>query len=135
MQVVRFGREVGACVEVAVAEELEQIAVEGRAAGAGDDVDDGAGALAELRVVVAGLNAELLHGVRHREGRVDVGELVDVVAAVEQVVGLVGQRAVGGGDDGGGEGLAIALVDPVALIGGVTDTGDEGDQVERRCVR
>ena len=73
-------------VEVAVAEKLECIAVEPVSAGFGDDVDDRAGALAELGVVVAGLYAEFLQGVRERERAVDVGHLIDVVAAVQKVV-------------------------------------------------
>ena len=98
------------------------------AAGLGDDVDDGAGALAELRVVVAGLDAELLQGVRDRERTVHVGHFVDVVAAVEEVVRLVGQSSVGAGDDGGGECLAVALVDAVAFVGGVDYACDQRDQ-------
>jgi len=100
--------------------------VELLASGLGDDVDDGAGALTEFGVVVAGLHAELLQRVGEGEWPVDVGHLIDIVAAVEEVVRLVGQGSVGAGDYGSRECLSIALVDTVALVGGVDNTGDQG---------
>ena len=87
-------REVVVSVEDAVPEIFEEIAVILLGTGLGDDVDHAAGVLAVLRLVVAGLHAELLQRVGERERGVDVGVLVDVVAAIKQIVGLIGARSV-----------------------------------------
>ena len=76
----------------------------------GDDVHHAAGVLAVLRSVVVGLNAEFLNGVRHGERHVDVGVLVDVVAAVKHVIGLADECSVGRDGNDHGEGLGISLV-------------------------
>src|SRR6185437_5660473 len=93
VEIIGASGKVGAGVEVAVAQELERVAMKLRGASPGNDVNDGPGALAELGIVVAGLDTELLHRVGHGEGRVDVREFVNVVAAVEEVVGLIWQGA------------------------------------------
>ena len=85
VNVVGYGCKVRSGVEVAVAQVLKRVAMELLAARLADDVDDRAGALAVFRVVVAGLNAELLQRVWERERSGDVGHLVRVVAAVQHV--------------------------------------------------
>ncbi len=50
--------------------------------GLGDDIHHSSSILAVFRAVVAGLHAELLKRVRHREGLINVRILVDVIAAV-----------------------------------------------------
>ena len=57
------------CVEHRVAQEIESIAVKVVCAGLSDHVDHRARILAVLRVVIAGLYAELLQRVRERERR------------------------------------------------------------------
>ena len=126
------GVEVVLGVEEAVAQILEEIAVELFAARLGDDVDHRARALAEFGVVVAGLDAEFLGSIRHRVRIVHVGHFVQVVAAVEQEIVLIGQCPVYGGDLNGaeqsaGECFSATLVDSVALIGGIDYAGDERD--------
>jgi hypothetical protein len=74
------------------------------------------------------LNAELLQRVGEWKRPVDVGHFIHVVAAVQEVIRLVGQRSVGAGDDGSGKCLAVALVGSVALVGGVGYTGNQGDE-------
>ena len=100
--------------------------------GLGYDVHHRACALSELRVVVARLHAELLQRVGERERPVDVGHLVHIVAAVQKIIRLVGQGSVRAGHNRGREGLPIALVDPVALVGCVRYPCDQRD--ERRCI-
>ena len=107
--------EVVGCIQVSVADVLEEIAVPLVGSGLGDYVDDAAGVLAVLCAVVAGLDAELLERVRHGEGRADVGIFVDVIAAVEQVVGLIGTGAVSRDGEDAREGLLIPLIG--ALVG------------------
>src|SRR5262249_22216702 len=94
------GREVVAGVEDCIADEAEGVAMEAVAAGAGDDVDDAAGVLSVFRAVVAGLDAELLHGVGHGEGQVDVAQEVGIGDAIEGVAGLIAVAAVDGYRDG-----------------------------------
>jgi len=105
--VLDHGREVVMSVEDAIAEIFEKIAVIFFGAGLGDDVDHAAGVLAVLGLVVAGLYAELLQRVWEREGCIDVGVFVNVVAAVEKEVGLVGAGAVGGDEDVNGKVLVL----------------------------
>src|SRR5262249_55327723 len=110
-------------VEVAIADEPEQAAVVLVAAAAGNDVNDASRVLAVFGVVIAGLDAELLYGVRHGEWGVDVGVLVDVVAAIEEVVRLADSCAVCGNRDGYREGLSGTLI---SLCGrGDNDAGDK----------
>ena len=97
-------------VQVGIADIFKQIAVIAVGAALGDDVHHAARVLAVLSVVVVGFDAELLDCIGHGEGHVDVGVLVDVVAAVEHVVGLPRQCAVGGDRNRRGEGLGIPLV-------------------------
>ena len=61
----------------------------------GDDVDHAARVLSVLGVVIAGLNAELLDCVRHGEWSVHGGVFVDIVAAIEKIIGLTNSRAIG----------------------------------------
>ena len=128
VEVIRRDGEKRPRVEVAIAQELKRVAMKTAAAGFGDDVDHRAGALTVRGLVVAGLNAEFLYRVGKRERRIDVGHFIHVVAAVQEVVRLVRQRSVRGGDDRGGKCLPGALVDPVALLAGVADTGNQRDQ-------
>src|ERR1700733_6238090 len=93
---VNSGRKVVAGVEGAVSQKLEAVPMEVGASGLGDDIDDAARVLAVFGLIVAGLNTELLQSIGEREGLIDVGEFVVVIAAVEPVIGLVGARPVGG---------------------------------------
>src|ERR1700684_2406644 len=52
--------EVRCCIQVAIADELEQVAVIMAGSALGNNVNHAAGVLAVLGVVVAGLDAELL---------------------------------------------------------------------------
>src|SRR5690348_18232766 len=74
--------------------------MEGVRPGFGNHVDGGTGMNAETRRYSAGFNAELLQGVRKREGKIDVRHGVGVVAAVQQVRSAValsaGHRNPGG---------------------------------------
>ena len=122
--------EVVGCVEDAVADELEEIAVEGVGAGFGDGVDDSAGVSAVAGGVVGGLDAELLEGVGEGEGLIDVGVDVVIGGAVEVEAGLVGAGAVGGDGDGDGDGLVLALVGSVGRrLNGAGDEERESDGV------
>lgn len=132
MDVIGHGCEVIPGVEVAVAQELEGVTMELAAARLGHDVNDCAGALAEFGVVVAGLNAELLKCVGEWEWTVDVGHFIHVVAAVEEVIRLVGKCTVGAGDYGSRKCFSIALVDAVALVSSVDYSGNQRDK--RRCI-
>src|SRR5215470_1678168 len=49
----------------------------------GDDVDRSSHALAELRAGVAGLNAELLHGVGEGKWQIVVLKIILIIAAIE----------------------------------------------------
>jgi hypothetical protein len=80
-------------VEVAVAEELKEIAMEGVGAGFRDVVDGSAGVQSVLGRQGVGQNIEFLESVRERDGEVDVAEGVIVVAAVQQIVVAVGLAA------------------------------------------
>jgi hypothetical protein len=132
VEVIRRDREKRPGVEVAIAQELKRVSMKAAGTGFGDDVDHRAGALTIRGVVVAGLNAEFLHRVGERKRRIDVCHFIHVVAAVQEVGRLVGQRSVGAGDDRSGKCLSITLVDPVALVGGVAYAGNERDQ--RCCI-
>jgi hypothetical protein len=74
--------EVVGGVELTIADEPKGAAVERVGAALGDDVDHAAAVLAVLGVVVAGLYAELLKGIGHGERSVDIGVLINVIAAV-----------------------------------------------------
>ena len=132
MDIVGHGSEVRSGVEVAIAQELECVAMELAAAGLGDDIDHRARALAIFGVVVAGLNAELLQGIREWERAIDVGHFIHVVAAVKEEILLIGKGTVRAGDYGSGKGLPIALVNAVSLVGGVDHTGNQCYQ--RGCI-
>ncbi len=67
--------------------------------GLGNDIDDAARVLPILSSVVAALNAELLERIGKREGCIYIGVLIDVIAAVEQEVCLIGARAVDGDEN------------------------------------
>ena len=121
-------REVVGGIEDAVADVLECVAVILVGAAASDDVDHAAGVLAVLGVVVAGLYAELLQDIREWKGRVDVGVLVDVVAAVQHVVHLVGARSVDGHSSNHRERLGRPLID----VGAGCDD-DAGDELGHGC--
>ena len=97
LQRVAVGGEIVLGVEVVVAEEVEDRAVEGIGSGARDDVDDRAGMEAVLRGEAGGLHAEFLNGIGEWERQVHVGERVGVVGAVHQVLGL-GALAAGDGE-------------------------------------
>ncbi len=58
-----------------------------------DHIDDAAGFASVLGGEVAGLNAELLQSVRIRRRHRDIGPVVVVVAAIEDVVGSVARGA------------------------------------------
>ena len=117
--------EVAVRVEYAIAQKLECGAMELITARLGDDVDHPARALAELRVVVAGLYAELLQRVRERERVVHVGHLIHVVAAIQKIVRLVGQRSIHTGNNGNGKCLANALIGSIAFGGCVDHAGNQ----------
>ena len=104
----------------------------GRPPGLGHDVHDRARALAELRVVVTGLDAELLKRVGEWERPVDVGHLVHIVAAIQKIVRLIGKGSVRAGHDRRREGLSIALVDSIAFVGCIHYAGNQ--RLQRRCV-
>ena len=94
----------------------------------GDDVDYRAGALSEFSIVVRGLDTEFLQRVRKREGIVNVGLFVQVVAAVKEEVFLIREGAVGTADDGCRECFAGALICSVAFVAGVRYSGNQADQ-------
>ena len=115
--------EVVGGIEDAVADELEEITVEGVGAGFGDGVDDGTGVSAVAGGVVGGLDAELLESVGEGEGLIDVGVDVVIGGAVEVEAGLVSAGAVGGDGDGDGDGLVLTLVG--SIVGRLDGAGDE----------
>src|SRR6185312_8322992 len=124
MQGVRNGGEEVAGVDVVVAEELERVAVEAVGTGAGDGVDLAAGVDAILRAEHARLDGELVQSVGEREGHVDIGRVVGVVAAVKTPDGAVTLATV----DGDGDGLvAVFGAGEVAARGWRSTTG-EGDE-------
>ena len=86
LQLIAPRREEIARVEHGVAKETERSPWNLIAARPRDDVHHPARVLPVLGAVVAGLNAELLQCIGERKGRVDVGVLVHVVAAVQHVV-------------------------------------------------
>ena len=98
-------------IEDPVANELKQIDVILAGPALGDDVDHPTGVLAVLRVVVAGLDAEIHYTrIGHGERGVDVGVLIHVISTVQHVVHLPDFRAVGGNRKGDGKGLGGSLV-------------------------
>src|ERR1035437_8904592 len=124
--------EVRLGVEESIAQELKCVAMELACAGLDDDVDHRSCALPEFSIVVAGLNAELLQRVREWKRRIGVGHFIHVVAAVQKVILLGGERSVGTGDYSNGKCLSTSLVGSVALVAGVGDTGNQCD--ERGCI-
>ncbi len=111
------------CVEDRIAHKLKRVSVETVRTGLRDDVDDAAGILPVFRAVVAGLHAELLKRVGEREGLVDIGVLVHIVSAVEQVANGVLSRTIGRISHGAGEGLGGSLIR--AAIRGINRAGDQ----------
>ncbi len=75
-----------------------------------DDVDHATGILAILGVVVARLDTELLHRVRHRKRSIYVGVFVDVIAAVQHIVRLVRAGAICGDRHNTREALLVSLI-------------------------
>src|SRR5262249_29463730 len=80
------GGEIIARIEGSVANKFEQASVDLVAAGFGDGVDHRPRMKSIAGGNAAGLNAELLQGIRERERQVHVGMRVVMVAAVEQIV-------------------------------------------------
>ena len=74
-------------IEAAVADELEEAAVDIVGARLGDDVDDGGGVVAVARGERARLDLEFLEGIRERHRQIEVGAGVVVVGAVHDVDG------------------------------------------------
>ena len=66
-QAVVSGGEVVAGVDIAVAQEFEQVAMQSIGAGLGDDVDQASGMVAVARRQGTGLDAEFLERVRERD--------------------------------------------------------------------
>ena len=97
-QGVSSGEEVGG-VQVIISEELEQRPMYLVRARARNHVHHTAHAAAVLRIERAGLNAELLHGVRIRKGQRDVRVRIVVVGVVQDVIRPVSARAVDGDAD------------------------------------
>src|SRR5262245_110190 len=83
------------CVENLVADKLESITMKTVSPRPRYYVHHRPRVLSVFCAVVAGLNTEFLQSVRHREGLIDVGILVNVVAAVERIADHVLPRAVG----------------------------------------
>ena len=119
--IVRGGEEV-ACIHVPIADKLEEIAVPLVGTRLSDDVDDTAGVEAIARGKAAGFNAELLQGVGERERQVDVGVSIDILAAIQQIVGLI---ALPAGDRHGGGRLIILAAGQVACRGGSRGAGNQ----------
>ena len=80
-------------VEIAIAQELEEIAVESVGSRLGYDIDHTARVQPVLGRQSVGLHAEFLHRVRERNRHVHVAEGVVIIAAVQQVVQAVGRPA------------------------------------------
>ena len=97
-------------VEDRVAQEFKSIAVEVVAARLCDDVHDTPGILTVLRAVVACLHTEFLERIRHGEGLVYVGVLIDVITTVELVANLVLARTVGDDCHRAGKRLGLPLI-------------------------
>ena len=130
MQRVGGAGEVGLRVEVPITEELERCAVKLACSGPRNDIDDGAGGLTVLGVVVAGLNAEFLQCIREWKWRIDVGHLIEIIAAVQEEVLLAGLRAIGGDGDRGGKCLGAPLIEPIARCNDdARHKGDEGSSI------
>ena len=114
-------------VDVPVAQKLEQVAVHLVGPRFGDHVDHPTRMQTVACGKTAGLNAELLQRVGERERHVDVREVGDVVAAVQQVIGSV---ALPAGDRHGGRARIILAADHVRVRrrrGGAGDHDEVGD--------
>ena len=127
------GGEVVAGVEVFVAEELEEAAVEGVGAGAGGDVDDAAVEAAELGGDVVGFDGEFLNVVEDgEEGDLAGLGLQGGDAVVEVLVGAgaaavdAREQCAGGQLDAGGEGGELDEVAGVERHGDNDGMGDVG---------
>ena len=83
--VVRVGKEITG-VDVAVAQELEQVPVKSISAGLGDNVHYRAGMQPITSRKAVGLNAEFLKGIGEGEGEIDIREGVIIVSAVHQII-------------------------------------------------
>src|ERR1700676_3633344 len=90
----------------------------------GDDVDYAAGVQSISRGQTAGFDTEFLQRVGERERHVHVGEIGDVVASVEQVVGAIALAA--GHRHGGGTGVVLAA-DHVGVRRGGGGSGDHDE--------
>src|SRR5262249_29464819 len=82
-------------IENGVAQKLETISVKLIRSGFGYHIDDAACVFPRFCAVVACLQAKLLQRIRHGKWLVDVGVLIDVVAAIELVADLILARTVG----------------------------------------
>ena len=125
------GGEVVAGVEVLVAEELEEAAVDGVGAGAGGDVDDAAVETAELGGDVVGLDGELLDVVEDGEEGDLAGLGLEGGDAVVEVFVGAGAAAVDAGKEGAGRkfdaGCEGGELDEVAGVERHRDDGGAGD--------
>ena len=135
------GGEVIASVEVFVAEELEEAAMDGVGAGAGGYVDDPAVEAAELGGDVVGLDGELFDAV-------DDGEVDDLAgfgleggdAVVDVFVGAgaaavdAGKEGAGGKFDSGSQGRELDEVAGVEGAGDDAGAGDVGLDVAGGCL-
>ncbi len=117
------GEEVGGVDDV-VADEVEDGAVPLVGAGVGDGVDERARVDTVACGQRVGFDGELVQRVGEGIGQVDVGEVVGVVSAVEDVVVVVA-LASGDGDDGGA-GVVLGADHVVAGRGDGT-AGDEDE--------
>ena len=88
-----INRPLGPGVQLVIAEEIEQVAVEAVAARFGHDIDHAAGMQPVLGRQSVGLHVEFLHRIRERNGQVHVAERVVIVAAIQQEVDAVGRAA------------------------------------------
>ena len=86
-------REEVGCIQLIVAEVLEQGSVYPVGARLRYDIDYAAHPASILRIERAGLNRELLHSIRIRKGQRRVRVAVIVVAVVEQEVGSVARAS------------------------------------------
>ena len=84
-RILRGGEEI-ARVEVSVADEFEQAAMELVGSRLGHDIDDRAGMQPVARGNAVGLHAEFLQGVGEGKRQVHIGMRIVVIAAVEQIV-------------------------------------------------
>src|SRR5580704_15524631 len=94
----------------------------------GDDVDRSSQALTDFGARIAGLNAELLHGIRKRKWQIVVLKIVLIVTAVqcERQIILTGSVH---GEAPGGEGHLCAIAGAASHSGARLDSGYQEGQV------